>query len=89
MTEARDFKSVDQTMPHPFEHMSLNVCPVSIFGKPGVTGHSVGVMNEEYGQGHRYSLEYAEAHAKAVLRAIRAYRRKNRALLTDHTDGSR
>lgn len=77
MIEAKDVKAVDQKMPEPFDYISINVCPVSVSGKKGIVGHSVGIMNEYTGRGTRSALDYAEAEAKAVLKAIRAYRRKN------------
>jgi hypothetical protein len=82
MSEAAKFKAVDQKVPDPFGNLEINVCPVSIFGRAGVIGHSVGVMDRDTGQGHRTGLERAEAEARAVLKAIRAYRRRNAALLS-------
>lgn len=81
MSDAREFKSVKQRMPAPFEEMRIDVRPVSVYGKPGVVGHSVGVMDELAGRGTRSSLEFAEAKARAILKAVRAYRRANHALL--------
>jgi len=89
MTDARAFKSVDQTMLEPYGHLEISVCPVSIFGKQGVVGHSVGVMNTSTGRGSRTGLDRAEAEAKAVLKAIRSYRRRNAALLAADTDGGK
>lgn len=77
-----EIKSVEQPMPAPFEHIRVDVRPWSWANKPGVQGHTVGVMNMDQGKGTRGSLEYAEAEAKAVLKAIRAYRRKNAAHLS-------
>jgi hypothetical protein len=77
MTDPKKIKAVDHRLPDPFQDISINVCPVSVFGRDDTIGHSVGIMNDYTGQGVRKSLEYAEAEAKAVLKAIRAYRRKN------------
>lgn len=85
MTEAQKFKTVDLSVPG-FEHLKVNVCPVSVFGKSGVIGHSVGVMSDLTGTGHRTGIERAEAEARAVLKAIRSYRRRNAALLTQPSE---
>lgn len=60
-------------LPEPFAHIEVDVSPISFIGKPP-HGLTVGVMNA-YGKGTRTSLERAEAEAKTVLKAIRAYRR--------------
>lgn len=70
-------KSVVLRMDPPFEWIEIRVNPVSIFGKPGEAGHSVGVMDTEQGRGSRTGIERAEAQAKAVLKAIRKYKRIN------------
>ena len=70
-------KAVRQQMPEPFSHIEISVNPMSVMGKPGSVGDSVGIMDTHFGEGTRGRLEYAEAEAKAVLKAIRAYRRKN------------
>lgn len=73
----KKIRVIEQRMPAPYGDIEIDVRPVSIFGKGGVVGHSVGIMDTRQGQGTRSDLDYAEAKAKAVLRAIRAYRRKN------------
>lgn len=81
MTAAVVFKAVEQMMPAQFDHIRVDVRPVGIFGSDDIAGHTVGIMNTYRGQGTRTSLEHAEAEAKAVLKAIRSYRRKNRTLV--------
>ncbi len=82
MSEAKQFEKV-YVRPAEFPHVRIDVTPWSYAHQPGVQGHTVGIMDEHSGRGTRGSLEYAEAEAKAVLKAIRSYRRKNAALLTE------
>ncbi len=70
-------KQVRQRLSEPFDFLEISVMPISIFGKPGEAGHSVGVMDLEQGKGHRVGIERAEAEARAILKAIRAYKRAN------------
>lgn len=61
-------------LPEPFEYVQVDISPISFIGKPP-HGLTVGIMSDRTGQGTRASVEYAEAEAKTVLKAIRAYRR--------------
>lgn len=71
----RDIKTVHTSVPE-FPHLWISVGPISR-QSGGVIGHSVGVMNENSGEGTRSGILFAEAEAKAVLKAIRKYRRQN------------
>lgn len=83
-----DFKSVTQRMPEPYSEMEIDVRP-AVDGTTGrLIGHGVGIMDKSQGQGTRSSMDYAEAKAKAVLKAIRAYRRKNAAALEEADRGN-
>ena len=67
-----------------FEHVVVSVTPISFVGNPP-HGLTVGIMNEHLGHGTRSSIEFAEAEAKTVLKAIRAYRRAHPELLAPRT----
>jgi hypothetical protein len=63
-------------LPEPYEGTEIDVTAV-VNGRTGERrGYSVGVMDTQVGQGHRYSLEYAEALATTMLKAIRAHKRR-------------
>ena len=66
---------VVQALPEPFDHIEIRVNLLrDIDGTE--RGHSVAIYNNDRGTGQRGGLDYAEAEAKGVLKAIRAYRRK-------------
>lgn len=74
MSGGEQWKAVETHLAAPFEDVVVRVNPVSIMGR-GVVAHSVYVGAN--GQGVRSSVKLAEAEARAVLRAIRGYRRAN------------
>lgn len=79
---AADFKKVRQVMDSPLENIVIEVAPA--FWAGGVfANHTVLVRNNESGNGQRSDLRFAELRAKAILKAIRAYRRKNKSLMDE------
>lgn len=60
-------------LPVPFEHIRIDVTPMRRLGQ--LDDLTVGIMNTLSNQGRRADVSLAEAEAKAVLKAIRAYRR--------------
>jgi hypothetical protein len=80
---SRKPKPIQFRMDPPFDHYEVDLFPVHYHGDPEPSGYSVGVMNREEGRGHRYSVEYAEALAKAILKATRLHRRREAAKASD------
>lgn len=68
---------VAKNLSEPHAHIRIRVEPVTRMGDSEPFAHTVVVQNTSTGMSQRSYLEYAEAEAKAVLAAIRAYRRKN------------
>lgn len=72
----RKVRPIQFRMDPPFDNYEVDLFPVHYIGEPEPRGYSVGVMNRDEGRGNRYSLEYAEALAKAILKATRLHRRR-------------
>lgn len=62
-------------LPEPFEYVEVTVNTIRDYRAAEPFGLTVGIMDRATGNGTRSSIEFAEAKAKTVLKAIRAYRR--------------
>ena len=60
----------------PFDEYEVDVLAIRYSGEAEPRGFSVGVMNRMEGRGHRYSIEYADALASGIKKAIRAHKRR-------------